>query len=359
MLLQIHLSKIPFFLSLCMALSCQLTLANPIQIGGFFSTGVAHASRQNALLTNNLIEDKTNYLSDTVFGLQLDTRLSQRSRFSAQLQAEDRNNTFDLEAEWLFISHELSPNIELRAGRLRLPLYFISETINVDQSYDWLRPPMEVYALTGGLTNYNGVSALFKHHFNASSIEAELYKGQAKDITIILNSPLFIDTHQFYGGQLTYTADHIAARISRVHLDITATFSGNSAPLDLGEVDISVAGLHYTRNNWGGLVEYGDVKVLDKGKINAYYVTLTYNFAKVTPNITFSRSRTNTLFTITTVQGDSVSAGFRYNLTDRSSMKLEILRGRLLDGPAYTFTDPPPNFDEKVTLYSMTLNLIF
>ncbi|MBL4868279.1 MAG: hypothetical protein JKY67_18085 [Pseudomonadales bacterium] len=77
----------------------QYSIADPIQIGGFFSTGVTDANKDNGSLRNNQIENKTNYLADTIFGLQLDTSISNETRFSAQLVARDKDNSFDVEAE--------------------------------------------------------------------------------------------------------------------------------------------------------------------------------------------------------------------------------------------------------------------
>ena len=124
-----------FILVFQVALCSQWSTAAPIQLGGFFSTGITDANTDNLVLNAKQIENKTNYLADTVFGLQLDTLLSNEARFSAQLIAKDENNSFDLEAEWLFISYQITNDTQLRAGRLRIPLFLTSETILVGQSY--------------------------------------------------------------------------------------------------------------------------------------------------------------------------------------------------------------------------------
>ncbi|MBL4868142.1 MAG: hypothetical protein JKY67_17390 [Pseudomonadales bacterium] len=336
----------------------QWSVADPIRIGGFFSTGITDANKDNTVLLNNQIENKTNYLADTVFGLQLDTRLTKETRFSAQLTAQDKNNSFDLAAEWLFISQQLSTSVELRAGRLRLPIYFISETINVGQSYDWVRPPLEVYALTGGLTNYNGFSTLYKYNFYASTIEAEIYLGQAKDSLRVKNQSLNVDTDHFYGGQITYIADRVIARASRIQTSATADFLDLGITID-SSAEISVVGFNYTQGNWSGLMEYGILETEDDGDTSAYYLSLHYTVDRLVPVVTFGSSRTNPDATSPTIKGSSVSLGVRYNFSERSSMKLQALKGEVLDGPSLVVLPGISGFDDEVTMYSATLNLIF
>ena len=341
------------FMLFPLALCAHGVAAEPIQISGFFSTGVTNVDTENIVLTAKNIERKTNYLADTVFGLQLDSLLSNEARFSAQLVAKDKSNSFNLEAEWLFISYQLSQNYELRAGRLRIPLFLTSETILVGQSYNWVRPPLELYTLDSGLSQYNGFSTIHSVVLGQASIETEFYIGQTVGEINILGLDAEFSSDHLYGAQFSYSTDNLIFRASR------AEFTANIAGLALStSASFSVLGGSYLYGNWGVVSEVGRMKTEGLGRTTAYYLTLFYNYDRIMPLFTYGANKTS--LSSASHKGDSLSLGVKYNFNETASMKTEVLYGELLDGRSLLIGGSLiPGFDEKVTMYSMTLNLIF
>ncbi|MBV1880274.1 MAG: hypothetical protein KUG82_01510 [Pseudomonadales bacterium] len=345
-----------------LALCAQGVAAESIQISGFFSTGVTNVDKENIVLTAKNIERKTNYLADTVFGLQLDSLLSNEARFSAQLVAKDKSNSFNLEAEWLFISYQLSQNYELRAGRLRIPLFLTSETILVGQSYNWVRPPLELYTLDSGLSQYNGFSTIHSVVLGQASIETEFYIGQTVG-EIDLGFVADFSSDHLYGVQFSYSTDNLIIRASRS--EFTASVEGTLSIEDI-EIQIlqvtsasfSILGASYRSGNWGVISEIGRMETENQGQTTAYYLTISHNFNRLMPLFTYGANKTSSSFA--SHKGDSLSLGVKYNFNETASMKTEVLYGELLDGRSLLLgTSLKSDFDEKVTMYSMTLNLIF
>ena len=340
--------------------------AIPLNIGGFFSTGISDANTNNPILMANQIEEKTNYVADTLFGLQLDTEVSMDTRFSAQLIAKERDNSFDLEAEWLFVSHQLSNNTSLRAGRLRIPLFLMSETIWVGQSYDWVRPPLEVYSLTVGLTQYNGISYLYPHNvedtyfefFNDTYIEFELFTGQSKGSFELLGLSGKLDSKEMYGGQFNFRTDNLDIRISTFQL----RFQLIVPPIvdRPASAQIYVLGAHYSTSSWGVMSEYGYIDGSSPGSnTDALYVSVYVSMNLWMPIMTYAVSNTESGILETKYKGESITLGARYDFSESLSYKVQIFNGELFDGVSLLVQAPPAGFDDTVTMYSMSLSLIF
>ena len=347
------------FLLFQVAFYSQWTSAEPIQIGGFFSTGITDADTDNTVLNNYQIENKTNYLADTVFGLQLDTKISVNTRFSAQLVAKDKDNSFDVEAEWLFVSHRLSNNVDIRAGRLRLPIYLISETILVGQSYDWVRPPFEVYSISAGLNQYNGFSTLYKHNFESSLLEFEFMTGQIKGELNILSVTASINSKELYGSQISYKSDRLTIRASTLDIRILVSLPALDIERD-SSISMSNIGIHYVEDVWGLISEYSHLKGSQPNTYNSgYYISLYGYIDQWMPIITYGANNIRTSLATAMYRADSVTLGFRYNVSEALSYKAQVTNGEIFDGAGLLILPPLPGFDDKVTIYSMSLNLIF
>lgn len=79
-------------------------------------------------------------------GMQFYKRLSDDMSFTTQLLATGEDSDFDFNAKWGFLSWEVQPNFTLRAGRLVIPLFMLSEYLEVGYAYPWVTPPMEMYS---------------------------------------------------------------------------------------------------------------------------------------------------------------------------------------------------------------------
>ncbi|MBV1883285.1 MAG: hypothetical protein KUG82_16720 [Pseudomonadales bacterium] len=359
-LITLKIKKHPF--STFVFIACQLcfhsssSIADPIEIGGFFSSGITHANKEKTFLRNHQIEKKTNYLADTFFGLQLSTMLSKESRFSAQLIARDKSNSFEVEAQWLFVSHQLTHNLELRAGRLRLPNFLHSETLMVGQSYLWVRPPLELYSLFAGTNRYNGVSSIFKQNLMGISIEAESYLGQIKDTITLAGSSTDLNTEKMFGGQLSFITDYFTFRMSQT--DTEVSYQVPSIGSVISDLSIQVVGLSFNLGNVGGSWEWG-IGGGTRGDIRARYYALYYSFDRLTPIITYGANDTDSINGLDSYEGNSLTLGLRYDLTEISSFKLQVLKGAMLDPVALVFSPPVAGFDDDVTVYSLTFNFIY
>lgn len=96
--------------------------------------------------------------TDTRIGLQLTGRISER--FSATAQAVARGSeAWSPKLRWAYLSWQVTDDLKLRGGRLRLPFYLYSDFLEVGYALPWIRPPGELYSAP--FSSYEGIDALY------------------------------------------------------------------------------------------------------------------------------------------------------------------------------------------------------
>lgn len=147
-----------------------------VRLNGFFSTGFATASNDAGfagIIDESEIEDLS------LFALQGTFLVNQDTQAIMQLVSRGAEQ-WDAEVEWAFLSHQLTNNLQVRAGKMRLPFYMYSDSLEVGYSQLWARPPVAVY---GGVpfTSYVGADATYTHNLNGSSISTQVFGGYSEN----------------------------------------------------------------------------------------------------------------------------------------------------------------------------------
>ena len=87
---------------------------------------------------------------------QVSLRLSQSLTGVVQVIAQQRyDDTYRPEVEWANLKYEFTPDISVRAGRIVLPVFMVTDSRKVGYANPWVRPPVEVYSLVP-VTNSDG-----------------------------------------------------------------------------------------------------------------------------------------------------------------------------------------------------------
>lgn len=92
------------------------------------------------------LSSRFNAHRDNKIGLQFYRRLGDDLSITTQLIAKGFDSYFDVNASWGFLSWNAKPDFTVRAGRLVIPLFMLSEYLEVGYAYPWVRPPMEMYS---------------------------------------------------------------------------------------------------------------------------------------------------------------------------------------------------------------------
>lgn len=249
-----------------------------------------------------------NFKPASVFGLQVRGEISDKLSATAQLVgrgSEDYNADF----EWAYMTYSVSPNTSISAGRLRLPLFKYSASLDVGYAYHWLTPPQSVYGV-----DYNNIDGIRIDHqnyageweyalqFTAGNLEADtLIAGQPATLTVdnIVSLSLDVTRDWFsaralYGiGKVTAENDGFDTLIGGFNQFSPVVAQAGTLANNLNVADDSGSFLEVAvdvdQYDWFIGAEFTRVEV-DKAVIaanDAWYVTAGMRFGKFTPHITY------------------------------------------------------------------------
>ena len=143
-----------------------------VRFNGFLSTGYARAD-------NNVgfdgITEKTSVIDLSLFALQGTFRVSDKSQAVVQIVGRGADDWEPI-VEWAYLSHRPTNNLQVRAGKMRLPFFMYSDSLEVGYAQPWVRPPEAVYGPIS-ITSYVGADATYTFNFDGSSVNAQLFGG--------------------------------------------------------------------------------------------------------------------------------------------------------------------------------------
>lgn len=121
--------------------------------------------------------------TDSRLAGQLDLRFSPAWSATLQLKlapAADTDEGTALTTAWAFVGWRPADDWLLRAGRMRLPLYLHSESLDVGVAYDLARLPVEMYSVVPS-NEFDGVSVAYTlplPWFGGSELSIDAYGGR-------------------------------------------------------------------------------------------------------------------------------------------------------------------------------------
>lgn len=133
---------------LCSALACAPALAVEAVWSGFATLG--YAQSDSPYTYQSSIDEGGTWRRDTRVAGQLDLRLAPQWSATVQAQAapaEDSDSRWQLHAAWAFVAWRPNNDWLLRAGRVRLPVYLYSESLDIGVASDMARMPHEMYSV--------------------------------------------------------------------------------------------------------------------------------------------------------------------------------------------------------------------
>lgn len=378
---------------------------SPVTIKGFATAAAVSTNEEyiNYLNTN----DEWRFDSSSTIGIQLKFPVSSKINFTTQLIAKGVED-FNTEMEWAYATISLTNNTSLRAGRLRIPFFRISDFLDVGYSYPWVRPPIEVYGQLG-FSRFDGVDSIITlpvgdadltiQPFLGSTSPKQDFPGQNGIETGVL------DVTSLIGVNMTLSFDWIALRFGHTqgNFDIIGIDSLDgflSMVEGAGYSNVADAfGITDRTGKFTGLgvdINYNNLRILSEftqretdgliADTTGWYTMVAYRIKKVMPHITVSNLETDenydpilgsidqvadpAVFGATaqfvagnTVNHQSITMGLRWDFMPRAAMKvewqsIEVDDGSLPISPPFSVGGGYTPGDE-IDLYSIALDVIF
>ena len=300
------------------------------------------------------------FAPDSVMGVQTNFRLGDSAEAVLQVVSrESPKNNYVPRASLAFLSYSPSPESTLRMGRLRLPIFMLSDSIDINYAHPWVRPPVEVYGLSP-FSDLDGIDFFFRKRIKDVDVELHPYLGRSGlDIIQTGHSSLSHLRGLNIGlssGALTLHAGYARARLDMRWGDpftsslldaLHATPSGERIIAEMQGSDAATsftsAGFQWDGERWLLIGEYAARRAAAfANSANGWHLTVGRHIGPFTPYLKFARNlQTSPIISDQFTAGQpalqqfnasrngaqrSVGAGLRWDLRRDAAFKMEFAR---------------------------------
>ncbi len=150
-----------------------------IEVNGFMSTGLSWIDDSKVIYNSGITKDPSSDKLD-VFGLNFSSRFSDRLSFNAITVIRGREANPTLRLDTGNITYQINDTWRVRAGKLRAPIWLISDYLDVKSLQPWARPPEEFYEAPFDVFSYNGLSLIKTIPVGRNFVELEAFGGEGK-----------------------------------------------------------------------------------------------------------------------------------------------------------------------------------
>ena len=332
---------------------------------------------------------------DSNLGLQATAKFTDRLSLTVQgLVRKVAKDSYGAELAWAFAKFKATDEIDIRVGRIGLPIYMVSDFRNVGYANTMIRPPAEVYRQVNGGA-LEGIDVIWQHSFGDTTVTAQFGYGNAET-----RSPANSSVEFHPATALHVIAEHGPFSFRFGRADAKFTVNGN-VPLN---------GLLTTLNNVGMSAVAKDLKVVDcDGSFTSvgmtmdyknfliqseyavrktdtlvvmdttsYYAMLGYRVGKFTPYYYYGNIKQDTprtyaglpttgpLAAVTAGVNSVIKAalqstnavGVRWDFHKSAALKVQVDRVSPRDG-AGAFVNVKPGFSGPVNVYAAGIDFVF
>ncbi len=377
-----------------------------VRVNGFLTAGATYADTapcqgdvactagpgRGLVSQDGNIANKVGFTNDSRFGLQISAKINSKVDVTGQLLSRAREGNYAMKANWAFVTYHLADPLAIRAGKLKLTTFLISDYLEVGYAYPWIRPPQEVY-YSNPISTINGLDMLYRVNFGRFSMLIQPYYGASSGEQALVPQEVIgavpetvvnpqtgvgsvqpsppgtvaytdFTADSMYGinvsggtNAFTLRAGYLKTLVSAPAFgvsDKTATFSSVGGSMD-----------------WENIVLYSEYfqRKIEQGANAAFpdqkgwYATVGYRIGKFLPNVTFAKLEDNNNPVGqgygTPLAQSSVTGGLRYELGTGADIKFEAEEVKPLDGTRGLLIGPLPAGKSHVMIYSVALDLVF
>lgn len=337
-----------------------------VTFNGFFSTGYARASNDAGFAG---VTEKTSVADLSLLALQGTFDVTDKSQVVMQLVGRGADD-WDPQMEWAYLSHRPTNNLQLRVGKMRIPFFLYSDSLEVGYAQPWARPPQSVYGPIA-VTSYVGADASYTLNFDNSSLIATGFSGFTDED----GNSGDVQLRNIFGLNLSWTdyiwtlravaataeADIDATRLGALAADNGITLpAGTTVLADGDDGNFFGLGATYDDGRWQIIGEVTRVELDGKfADTDSAYLSVGHRFGAWTPYLAFGwiesqddDERTGAFIpgfvpeSILNYDREEFSVGTRWDITPGVAIKADITHARGLD-------DGPGNLN---TPYMLTTN---
>jgi hypothetical protein len=299
-------------------------------------------------------------------GVQAVVTFDSQWSVTAQEVAKLRGTSnFDPGTEWLFAQYQPISDLKVRLGRVVLPTFLLSDTINVGYAAPWFRPPNDVYDAEG-FDHLDGGQVLWQQSLGAFQLNLEAVYGSAEGSFNAAGIQLSAKSRNTFNAAISISWRDLLVRYAETNLNVAATLplsASESISLDLHD-RFHCVGLQYDdgkallMGEWTKRNE-NNLPVLNEPLANdtSWYLAAGWRFSKFTPLVMYSVLDITKSALQSPASYHTWDASLRYDVVRNLDLKFQISRAQAANN-AY-WVQGNRKSDEYVNVYSFGADFVF
>ncbi|HBC58725.1 MAG TPA: hypothetical protein DCZ03_16320 [Gammaproteobacteria bacterium] len=367
---------------LAVILYSNVAYSRSLSHNGFLTAGFSQTDNEISFIG---VTDEMNFSDLSLIGIQTTFKPSEGPfQFVTQLLARG-NQGWDVDAEWAYVGARLTDSFEFQVGKVRAPMFMISETLDVGITYLWIRPPEELYGFNNiPFTTINGLKFKYRNEGQYFDYDLLIYGGENPEETVTSNGLEYLIVLKIAGIEANFVRDNFKLRLSYhdaydLFLDFAAELAANPTLATLfagypnGIIEsnstFSTLGLDYNDGRFLLMAEVGQRKVRENSTNVNWFVTVGYQFGRFLPHLTHSVINITEVETNGTINNEQQSTilGVKISVTPAIVVKAELSHTHVPDIPddslAAGLFDALPVLvsfeDDKVNMVNLAINMVF
>lgn len=347
------------------------------------------------------ITDKVSHRELSRAGVQFNAAISDQTSATVQILARGKDH-YDAEVQWAYLSHDLSPSVTVRGGRMVLPFFMHTQYSNVGYAYHWAVLPGEAYDVVP-FDTMEGVDLSWNVNTGPVSHRLNVYGGATDVPSFSLPAPVVYEVSDLTGINLTSQWRDWTSWLSYSHAEVTLDLSPLAVPiaeaqdppvppsailpmlaepvsLDDANTYISSVGLQYDNGSLLLMAERTQLGI--EGWFPTKwggYVSAGYRFGKWLPHVTWGAANAHGVSEAADdgglavpfsqsnmVRSKSWTVGTRYELSPGVAVKLEAQRfydmsnDKIMTNGLFTPQGAAPSIEEEEpTVFRLTVDAAF
>lgn len=342
-----------FAMGLALGGAASVAQAGDVEFNGFGSLYYAQ-SLERQLLAPNMADEKPDFSTFSLFGLNVGSRLTNEITLAAQLIAapSTTQGTWGMNANWAYAQYKPIDSVALKLGRQLFPVFIGSEYDKVAQLLPYRRIPG--ITTLAPFSGFEGISGNYTFGLTETvKFTLGLFGGRPNyELTNATKGAGYTgNADELLGATATVDGDGWRVRTmysrNRAYLGVPANVFGASAVTVRSLVDQFSAGYRFDKYNFVSWGEYIYRSGNDGTKLGASgteflqalrggYVLVGYRIGDFMPRFTYLRSDANILLGTGGYTSQTIGVNYAISPTTTFKVDYEMLNG--LDNGVYGLT---------------------
>jgi porin-like protein len=340
---------------------------------------------------------------------QVNANFTSRLSGVVQVISQQRyDNSYRPTIEWANLKYQVTPDFSVRAGRIVLPVYMVTDSRRIGYANPWVRPPVEVYSLVP-VTSNDGVDMSYRLGFGefTNTLQATVGRSDSKFPALpgiaggtakVRSLTAVVDTidRGFGSLRLSYGRARLTIDAFDPLFDAVRLFGPQGDALidkyavDDKQVTFVGVGASYDPGKWFAMGEWAHFDTRSViGAKSAWYLSGGYRFGKATPYVTYARNKgdsrasdpgldltglppqlvgigtaLNAALALQLAQvpvQETLSVGVRWDFVKNAALKLQYDRVKPSSSSPGTFGNFQPSYQpgHSVQLFSAAIDFVF